>query len=64
MFKTLLPGKIKIEIINDGLIKKTIDTSGMGLSGIQERVAQMKGQIKISRSKFFKIIIYLRHSKQ
>jgi two-component system sensor histidine kinase UhpB len=64
MFKTLLPGKIKIEIINDGLIKKTKDTSGMGLSGIQERVAQMKGQIKVTSSKLFKIIILLKHSKR
>jgi two-component system sensor histidine kinase UhpB len=64
MFKTLLPGKIKIEIINDGLIKKTQDTSGMGLSGIQERVAQMQGQIKVTSSKLFKIIILLKHSKR
>jgi len=64
MFKTLLPGKIKIEIINDGLINKTKDTSGMGLSGIQERVAQMQGQIKVTSSKLFKIIILLKHSKK
>ena len=64
MFKTLLPGKIKIEIINDGLKKKTKDTSGMGLSGIQERVAQMQGQIKVTSSKLFKIIILLKHSKR
>jgi len=64
MFKTLLPGKIKIEIINDGLINKTKDTSGMGLSGIQERVAQMQGQIKVTSSKLFKIIILLKHSKR
>lgn len=64
IFKTLLPGKIKIEIINDGLIKKTKDTSGMGLSGIQERVAQMHGQIKVTSSKLFKIIILLKNSKR
>ncbi len=64
LIKSILSGKVKIEIINDGIIKKAKSSSGMGLSGIRERVAQMKGQIQISSSKFFKIIIFLRHSKK
>jgi signal transduction histidine kinase len=64
MIKGILSGKVKIEIINDGIVKKAKSSSGMGLSGIRERVAQMKGQIQISRGKFFKIIIFLRHSKK
>ena len=64
LIKGILSGKVKIEIINDGIVKKAISSSGMGLSGIRERVAQMKGQIHISSSKFFKIIIFLKHSKK
>jgi two-component system sensor histidine kinase UhpB len=64
LIKSILTGKVKIEIINDGIVKKANSSKGMGLSGMRERVAQMKGQIKISRSKFFKIIILLRHSKK
>jgi len=64
LIKSILSGKVKIEIINDGIVKKANSSKGMGLSGIRERVAQMKGQIQISSSKFFKIIIYLRHSKK
>jgi len=64
LIKAILPGKVKIEIINDGLVKKAKSSSGMGLSGIRERVAQMKGQIQISSSKFFKIIIFLSDSKK
>jgi two-component system sensor histidine kinase UhpB len=63
VIKSLLSGKVKIEIINDGVKKKNKESTGMGLSGIRERVAQMHGQIKIIRSKFFKIIIVLKHSK-
>ncbi len=64
LIKGILSGKVKIEIINDGIVKKAKSSSGMGLSGIRERVAQMKGQIQISSSKFFKIIIFLKHSKK
>jgi len=63
VIKSLLSGKVKIEIINDGVKKKNKESTGMGLSGIRERVAQMHGQIKIIRSKFFKIIIVLKNSK-
>jgi signal transduction histidine kinase len=63
VIKSLLSGKVKIEIINDGVKKINKESTGMGLSGIRERVAQMHGQIKIIRSKFFKIIIVLKHSK-
>ena len=63
VIKSLLSGKVKIEIINDGVKKKNKESIGMGLSGIRERVAQMHGQIKIIRSKFFKIIIVLKNSK-
>jgi len=64
LIKSLLSGEVKIEIINDGIVKKAKSSSGMGLSGIRERVTQMKGQIKTSSSKFFKIIIFLKHSKK
>ena len=64
LIKSILSGKVKIQIINDGIVKKANSSKGMGLSGMRERVAQMKGQIKISRSKFFKIIILLGHSKK
>jgi signal transduction histidine kinase len=64
LIKGILSGKVKIEIINDGIVKKAISSSGIGLSGIRERVAQMRGQIQISNSKFFKIIIFLKHSKK
>lgn len=51
--------KIKIEIVNDGCEKKEINSQGSGLMGIAERVNQMKGDIKIKKSKLFKIIIEL-----
>ena len=51
--------KIRVEIINDGVIKYEDNNDGTGLMGIAERVNQIKGKIKINKGKLFKIIIEL-----
>lgn len=54
-----LKNKIKIEVSNDGFDKKSMKDKGIGLMGISERVNQIKGKMRINKSKLFKIIIEL-----